>query len=158
MVPNDGFSKMSVLSFSAILALFFVQIILGAFTAGLHAGLLYPTFPLMGGHVLPPETFHFIGSPWDNATLIQFLHRYTAKILVISLGFWWFFHRKSIKASPARNWWTVLVLVLLAQFALGVLTLVNGVPLVLALKHQLVGLGLFGVSIMWFHALRREST
>lgn len=153
----SGFSNKSVLSFSAILLLLFIQIILGALMAGLHAGLLYPTFPLMDGQFLPSETFRFRGSPLDNAALIQFLHRYTAKILVVAYGFWWFFNRNAIKQSPNKNWWTVLVFVLFAQFFLGVLTLIKGVPLAIALKHQFVGLVLFGLSVAWLHVLHRET-
>ncbi len=153
---DDGFGRSSIIGFSCILLLLFVQILLGALMAGTHAGLLYPTFPLMDGHILPPETFTFQGAAIDNLPLIQFLHRYTAKILVLGFGFWWFLNRKSVKSSPSRDWWRVLVFVLCAQFVLGVLTLIKAVPLALALKHQMVGLVLFGLCVAWLHVLKRR--
>lgn len=134
--------------------LIFIQIIFGALLAGLHGGLIYNTFPLMNGVLIPPETFDFQGVWFENVGLIQFIHRWLAKFLVIVLILWWWFFRRCARLHAAKPWLFVLAGIIGVQFVLGILTLVNAVPMQLALLHQLTGLLLFAVALRVTHLLR----
>jgi cytochrome c oxidase assembly protein subunit 15 len=123
-----------------------VQIVLGAFMAGLHAGLVYNTWPTMNGQWLPDDLL--ATHPWfENITLIQFLHRKLAILLVAGFAFWWYRAHKNGISGCLGKLAAVIALVLGVQFALGVLTLVLHVPLWHALAHQLTGLALFAASV-----------
>ncbi|MCU0503916.1 MAG: COX15/CtaA family protein [Anaerolineae bacterium] len=122
-----------------IVALVYAQVALGAFVAGLKAGLAYNTWPLMNGQIIPEDLFAM--SPWlvnfvENATTVQFNHRLVAYILV-GLGLW---HCLSILRSGAASELRVSALllggVLLAQMVLGIITLLNAVPIGLGVAHQ----------------------
>ena len=137
-----GNDKLLLLCWFTLLA---VQIILGAFMAGTHAGLVYNTWPTMNGQWIPDDLWAI--SPWYNdITLIQFLHRKLAIILVVSYSIAWILARKndtniqSIKATVAG--------LLLMQFVLGITTLLYQAPLALALAHQITGMLLFISSVI----------
>jgi cytochrome c oxidase assembly protein subunit 15 len=131
--------------------LIFVTVIGGALVAGLKAGLIYNTFPLMDGRITPPDYFilePFWRNIFENVGAVQFNHRILAIITlltVVSLCICSRFlsHRElCLKA--------IYVMAALAglQFLLGVLTLINFVPELLAVAHQFTGLCLFGTSVM----------
>jgi cytochrome c oxidase assembly protein subunit 15 len=143
--------------FAIFLALLFTQIIFGAFMAGLHAGLIYNSFPLMNNALIPPETFDFQGIWTENIALIQFIHRWLAKFLCLYLILWWWIFKDCASYRLAKRWFFALICVLFVQFILGVLTLVKVTPLHLALMHQIVGLVLFGVAVSVFYHLCRHS-
>lgn len=110
----------------------------GAHVAGLKAGLVYNTFPLMEGRLVPDELFH--QSPWwrdllENPVSVQFVHRVLALSTTIwCLGIWGVYRGKTL---PSLNRALDLVAVLVVmQGTLGVMTLLGGVPLGLALFHQ----------------------
>jgi heme a synthase len=130
-----------------------IQIILGAFVAGLKAGFYYNTFPLMGETLVPENTFVSI----HNGVFIQFLHRWFAFLVAVFVFLVWMKYRKDNKAIA----WSVNVLMIgiLIQVLLGVLTLIFRVPLFLGVLHQLVAVGLFAVSIkMLFHLVNVVKT
>ncbi len=121
----------------------FLQIGLGALTAGSKAALNCTTYPLMNGSYIPENLgFH---TPWqdhihDNNMTLQFLHRNVA-LLICSFVVFLFFYTKNISASFEfqRTRWLLLIVVLI-QFALGILTLMNShgkVPVDLGVLHQL---------------------
>ena len=122
-------------------ALLCLQIILGAFMAGLHAGLAYNTWPTMNGEFLPG------GLLADKVTLVQFLHRTLAVLLAFWFIFWWYWQRRYVKDNGLGKACTLVAVMLAAQFALGVFTLVNMVPLPLALAHQMTALLLFVAAV-----------
>ena len=73
----------------ALVGLVFVQIVLGAFVAGLKAGFTYNTWPLMDGKLVPDGLLSM--SPWylnpfENITMVQFNHRVMAYVLVVAGG------------------------------------------------------------------------
>jgi cytochrome c oxidase assembly protein subunit 15 len=122
-----------------IVALIYLQVALGAFVAGLKAGLHYNTWPLMNGTIIPDDLFAM--SPWlvnlvENATTVQFNHRLIAYVIV-GLGLW---HAVSLmRASEDRDLRTsamVLAAVLIGQVTLGIITLLNAVPIGLGIAHQ----------------------
>lgn len=117
----------------------YIQIIYGAFVAGLKAGLIHNTFPLMGTRLIHENTFSL--SPfYENLILhkdgVQFIHRTIAYIVVLSilffgLKYWGKWSKKldqSIKISS---------FIVVTQFMLGVFTLLLKVPVSLGVIHQL---------------------
>ena len=124
---------------AAIVLIVFAQVALGAFVAGLKAGLAYNTWPLMNGQIIPDSIFSL--SPWvlnfvENAVTVQFNHRLVAYIVVV-LGIW---HCVSILRAGAsgeiRTSALLLAAGLLAQMALGIVTLLHAVPIGLGIAHQ----------------------
>jgi cytochrome c oxidase assembly protein subunit 15 len=120
-----------VLPFAALLT---VQILFGAFTAGLRAGHLYTTWPLMGGGLVPGEigALGGIADAIYNPVTVQFIHR-TLALLVAGSALW-----LAVRASAEGAGWRAGALAgaVLVQFALGVLTLVHNVAVALGVMHQ----------------------
>ncbi|MEM7529360.1 MAG: COX15/CtaA family protein, partial [Pseudomonadota bacterium] len=133
-----------------MIALVFIQIVSGALVAGIDAGRGYPTWPqITPDSWLPPEPF--VAQPlWANffetASLVQFNHRLLAYFIVlVSLAYVW----TMVRAGHAkiRAWGTRAGVVVLAQVALGIVTVMNAAPLHYALAHQALALALLGVLI-----------
>jgi heme a synthase len=144
-------------SAALIVALVFLQMVLGAFVAGLRAGLGYNTWPLMEGRLIPAGLG--IMQPWylnlfENAMTVQFDHRLVAYLLLLAIlvHAWWV--RRS--APRIKRGALVLLAAVLAQAGLGIWTLLEHVPLALALAHQAAAAGLFAVALWHFHALRQH--
>ena len=141
-----------------LIALVFAQLGLGALVAGLRAGLIYNTWPLMDGRLIPTGLFPLspaIRSVWDDVTTAQFDHRMIAYVVVVfalaQAGVAWrlggaLAQRTAIVAGAA-----------LAQAALGIATLVLVVPLHVALAHQAFALVLFGLTAAHASATRDEA-
>ena len=128
-----------------------LQIIFGGLMAGSHAGLIYNTWPDMNGEFMPSDTF--TGNPLENIAFIQFTHRCVA-ILVTILFLWWCCRYKTyIKSQNITKLCIMIFVIILAQFALGVLTLLGNVPLPLALAHQMTALLLWFASVALLHKL-----
>jgi cytochrome c oxidase assembly protein subunit 15 len=141
----------------AILAVVFLQILLGALVAGLNAGLTYNTWPLMDGSLVPSGLF--LHQPWianfgDNVTMVQFQHRMTA-YLVAALAVACVAVASRTNAGRATA--GVLGSVVVCQIILGVLTLLAGgegtQPIFLGAAHQFGALVLFATAIAHWHAL-----
>jgi cytochrome c oxidase assembly protein subunit 15 len=116
-----------------------LQIIYGAFTAGLKAGFGYNTFPLMNEQwiadavgMMSPFWLNFFES---NAT-VQFLHRWLGIVTtLLAIGVWIYGRSRDLQTS--QRWGLhFLLAVVLIQFGLGVGTLVYTVPISLASLHQ----------------------
>jgi cytochrome c oxidase assembly protein subunit 15 len=128
-----------------LLALTFVQLYLGALVAGLRAGRVYNTWPDIDGGFIPSATRLFFDQPWwrnlfDNTLTVQFEHRMTAYALFALAVL----HAVDAVRSRADGavirgaLWLVAVITL--QATLGILTLLNQVPIDLALTHQAVAI------------------
>ncbi|MEX0627138.1 MAG: COX15/CtaA family protein, partial [Cucumibacter sp.] len=141
-------------------ALVFVQIVAGAFVAGLDAGLAYNNWPLMDGALVPDGLF--VLSPWwvnffENAATVQLTHRLLAYVIVFA-AFW--LAIASFRRTAWRGhhvWAPVIVALTLVQAALGIATLVLAVPIGLALAHQGTAFLLAGASICWLEDLTRPT-
>jgi cytochrome c oxidase assembly protein subunit 15 len=141
----------------AFAALVFVMVLSGGFVAGIRAGFAYNTFPLMNGHLVPPE----IGmlEPWWqnlfwNMATVQFDHRLLAvAVLLAAFALWW---RLGTPATPhrARVGAVLLLAAIALQIALGIATVVNVVPLALAALHQAGAVLVFAAAVNVAHALR----
>lgn len=126
---------------TAVLIAVLVQLALGALVAGSRAGLTFNTWPLMDGRFAPSATALFAVTPWienfaDNVALVQFNHRMAAFVVLAVALLATMKTRARNPASPAAARLTLISGLVLLQFALGVLTLIHAVPILLALAHQ----------------------
>lgn len=133
------------------------MVVSGGFVAGIRAGKAYNTFPLMNGHVLPPESF--IIEPWylnffNNMALVQFDHRLGAWLLAFLVPWFWWKIRAAAVSAAARRAATLLVAVLSAQILLGIATLLLLVPIGLGAAHQGGAMVVLGVLLWLNHELR----
>ena len=131
-------------------ALVFAQLGLGALVAGLRAGLVYNSWPLMDGHWIPPGAFGL--SPWprsivDDVTTAQFDHRIVAYAVVAYSLAQAFLAWRSAPGTALAHRAIALAGLALGQAALGVATLLFVVPIGLALAHQALALTLFGMAM-----------
>ena len=141
-------------------ALIFVMVLSGGFVAGIHAGFAYNTFPLMNGHLVPPELFML--DPWylnffNNMATVQFDHRLIALSLAVLVPAFWVKAIKTELPLRARLFSHLLPLALAVQITLGICTLLWVVPVGLAAAHQAGALVLFTVVLTLTHALGSPS-
>jgi cytochrome c oxidase assembly protein subunit 15 len=141
----------------ALAALVFVMVLTGGFVAGIRAGFAYNTFPLMNGSVVPPEIMML--EPWWqnffwNMATVQFDHRLIAWVLAAAVPLMWWRLRAGGTPSRARTGAGVLLALVALQIALGIVTLVNVVPLPLAAAHQAGAVLVFAAALNVAHALR----
>jgi cytochrome c oxidase assembly protein subunit 15 len=132
----------------------------GAFTAGLRGGLLYNTFPLMGGGFAPPDLLAY--SPWwsnfvENPGSVQFVHRMLAMttgliLLALALRL-----RAPSVAPELRKLATGLFLIVALQIALGIETVLHQVPVWLGALHQANAILLLGIVVRVLFLLRRPA-
>lgn len=131
-----------------------VQIVLGAFVAGLNAGHAFAEWPLMGGHFFP-EGVQWLEPLWrnavDNPVVVQWIHRWWAWIaaaflIVLALRT----SRESGGGAPR-----LVLLLLTAQIILGIATLLTGVALHVAVAHQAVAALLVWAAVACAHGLGR---
>lgn len=143
----------------SITVLILMQVILGAFVAGLDAGLMYNTFPDMDGHIIPPDMFFL--TPWyrnffANVTTVQFNHRLMAYIVTVAIVGFWLISSKFQLTKSLKTAIAVLFFVTMMQMTLGIATLLHKVPVGLASMHQMGALALFTVSLCVSYWLRRR--
>lgn len=128
----------------AFLAITTLQIVYGAFVAGLDAGLVHNTWPLMDGYAVHPAVGVF-DSFWmnvlENRSGVQFVHRSLAVVVLVVGLYLGFKNWKDLNINQ-RNILTYVGYVVVIQFTLGVLTLMFAVPLWLGVLHQLGALTL----------------
>ena len=125
----------------ALLALVLVQLYLGALVAGLRAGLIYNTWPLIDGAFIPDAARLWFEQPlwrnfFENALTVQFMHRMAAYALWACAVVHAIDVARTLKRGPALTHALVLALLVTIQAALGILTLLSQVPIGLALAHQ----------------------
>jgi cytochrome c oxidase assembly protein subunit 15 len=136
----------------AFLGVLGLQIVYGAFTAGLHAGIGYNTFPMMHGQWIPREVLA-IEPVWRNAfenrATVQLLHRAFGAAVVLGAGGLVGLSRGS--SRRVRRAIGALAVAVAVQFSLGVATLLARVPVSLGALHQLGACLLLLVTIWAIH-------
>jgi len=158
--PRRGTSVHPACKRTALLAgLIIVTIVSGGFVAGLKAGKLYNTFPMMGDHWIPPGLLA-LDPAWlnlfENVATVQFDHRLLAiTTFLLITAYWWYMRSQTLprRAAKAAN---ALLHTAVLQVALGISTLLLVVPIVLAAAHQAVAMLLFTVALYLCHSLRRS--
>ena len=127
---------------AGLLVLVLLQIYLGALVAGLRAGYVYNTWPLIDGAFVPDAARLFLDTPlwrnfFENTLTVQFDHRMLAyAIFALRAPARIRCRRRVQKRGPALTGAIVLLAAVTLQAALGVWTLLWRVPLAIALIHQ----------------------
>lgn len=141
-----------------LVGLIFVQALLGALVAGNQAGLVYNDWPLMGGHLLPPD----YAGPSLWATLahsqgaVQLHHRLMAYlVVVVAMGMALSAGASTYLAAESKRLASAVAGFVLLQAMLGVATLMMRVPLGFAILHQLVAAMTLCVAIAFAWRVRR---
>ncbi len=135
--------------------LVFLQIIAGAFVAGLHAGKTYNTWPLMDGDFIPNsygQLQPFWKNTFENIAAVQFNHR-TLAYIILGLAVWVLMTSR-INHRVKSNM-VVFFGFLIWQIILGIWTLVAGDPLWLALLHQFSAIFVFLAVVATMRAARK---
>jgi heme a synthase len=139
-----------------LVVLVLVQIYLGALVAGLRAGLIYNTWPLIDGALVPDAARLWFEQPWwhnffDNALMVQFNHRMMAYAIVMLA----ILHTIDVARTAKGRALTgslLLASAVTVQAAIGVLTLIHITPLPLALAHQAMAVVTLAIAVV--HAER----
>lgn len=142
---------------TALVGAVFLQCLLGALTAGNHAGLIDGDWPMMGGRLVPEG--YWRGSLW--ATLAhgpeatQFDHRLVAYAVFAGVLALVWRARRLDSAGPLRPLSQALGACVTLQLVLGVATLWFQVPLAVALLHQVNAAVLLSLSVAFLWSARR---
>jgi cytochrome c oxidase assembly protein subunit 15 len=129
----------------------------GAFTAGLHAGKIYNTFPRMGGQWFPTDYFAkpgFFANILDNPVAVQFNHRLLAVLTLISIFLLWIATIVRSIQPAVRGAATLLLLAAMMQVGLGIATLLNAVPVWLGVIHQAGAMTVVTAAVWLAHSFR----
>ena len=141
----------------AVTSLVSITIVSGGFVAGLKAGKIFNTFPMMGDYWIPPGVMA-LEPAWrnffDNPATVQLDHRVLAVTTFFVVVTFWALLRKSDLSARATTAVHGLLAALFAQVTLGILTLLYYVPTALAATHQAVAMLLFTAALYLAHCLR----
>lgn len=145
--PVDGRPSRWVWPFAVLLT---VQIILGAFVAGLDAGRILNTWPMMQGTWFPRGLWS-LTPIWsnliDNPVAVQFMHRWVGvAVAVVALVV-----AAKLFRAGANGYAVALEVAVVVQFVLGVLTLLHAVPVGLGVAHQAGAVVLLVVTVFAAH-------
>jgi heme a synthase len=137
--------------------LFTLQVVWGAFVAGLKAGLYHNTFPLMEGRLVPPTllfldpaVINFV----QNPIAVQWVHRVLGTALALATLVLFLRVLRARVDTASRRLNATFLGLMAGQYALGVLTLLFFVPVTLGVAHQAMAMVIFGVWVLWVHHAR----
>jgi cytochrome c oxidase assembly protein subunit 15 len=138
------------------LAILLLQIIYGAFVAGLDAGFIHNHWPMMSEGKFMHETVYIEQSPWyknfiEGKSGVQFVHRILAYIVVVFIFIIWRNSKKidlSNLQTKAINYLLVMVGI---QFLMGVFTIILQVPVWLGVAHQVGAFFLLSIMVFTLH-------
>ena len=139
----------------------FVQLYLGALVAGLRAGMVYNTWPDIDGGLIPSAARLFFETPWwrnlfDNTLTVQFEHRMTAYALLVLAALHALDALRSRADTEVVNGALWLTGTITFQATLGILTLLNQVPVDIALTHQATAIAVLTLAILQAERLARR--
>jgi cytochrome c oxidase assembly protein subunit 15 len=137
-----------------------LTIVAGGLVAGLHAGLIYNSFPFMGGGIVPPDyaALHpFLRNMGENVAAVQFDHRLLATVTALMVLAAVLTGLRAGLPHPVRWAVAAMGLAVLVQYSLGVATLLNVVPVGLATAHQAVAVLLLTAALVTLHLDRRSA-
>jgi len=148
---NRGHAPASLRKLSwAVVAVAFVTILSGGMVAGINAGFIHNTWPLMDGGLFPEDLLAM--SPFwlnffENHSTVQFDHRILAYVTAIAAGAYWYRTRSAGLSTRARVAANLLGAMLVLQILLGIFTLLLVVPISLAVLHQGGAVVLFALAV-----------
>jgi cytochrome c oxidase assembly protein subunit 15 len=146
-------------TFAGLLVLL-VQIGYGALAAGLKAGHVSNTWPLMLGRIVPQGMLQQVDPPLLNlvaaALTVAFIHRWLAfAVLIAALAVFMILGRQRA-GSGIRRLGVILVALVVLQMLLGITVVVSRVNITIALLHQANALALFIIVVVILHRLRAQ--
>ncbi len=136
-----------------------LTIVAGGLTAGLHAGLIYNTFPLMDGRLVPADyaQMHpFWRNLVANVAAVQFDHRVLATctaLAALATVLAGVMARRALTMTAGMALASLGALVV-TQYGLGITTLITGVAVPLAIAHQATAVALLAAALVLTHSLR----
>ncbi|MEL6088816.1 COX15/CtaA family protein [Bartonella schoenbuchensis] len=134
-----------------------IEIYFGALVAGLHAGKVYNTWPLMDGQIIPDGLLNYDPiwiNLFENPLTVQFVHRCFAYFLFIVALVHAFYVRKNIPHSAHARRAFFLCVAIVIQALFGIVTLLNEVPLGWGVLHQGVALVILYFSVVHWRATK----
>lgn len=134
-----------------------VQIVWGAFVAGLKAGYYYNTFPLMAGSLVPPDFMRVqpaLLNLVENPSAVQWLHRLLGTALLVAATVFFARVRRSTVDARSQRLNAVFFGLVAAQYVIGVLTLLFYVPVSLGVLHQAMAMIIVGAWLVFLHHTR----
>ena len=140
------------------LFLLFIQLILGAFVSGMDAGKIYNNWPLMGQNYYPDDSYFsdlFKLNAFDNPSIVQFIHRNMAYVILIFYLFMVFKFSK-IKVKYINNIIYIIGIILFLQIFLGIFTLLSGANIFYSSLHQINTIFLFSSSIYFIFRTKQN--
>ena len=147
----------------AIVVLTIAQIYLGALVAGLRAGLIYNTWPLIDGSIVPDAARLFFETPlwrnfFENTLTVQFDHRLAAYLLWLVAMLHAIDVIRTVRGGAALTGALALASLVTLQAALGIVTLLYQAPLGLALLHQSTAIVVLTLAVLHAQRFARVST
>ena len=136
------------------LGLLVIQITYGGFTAGLKAGHVSDTWPLMLGALIPPNLFNSWVNVFETPQTIVFIHRWFAWTGMILVPVVYYIVKKQNYPADIQTGLKWLIGVVALQITLGVLTILSYVNIVIALIHQANAILLLGLAVYFIHRFR----
>jgi len=131
-----------------------LQITYGGFTAGLKAGHVSSTWPLMFGKLVPPNMFSSVVNLFENPATIVFIHRWFAFMVLIAALVMYWQAKKNGYDKAVKNGLIGLLVVIAIQITLGIFTILSYVNITIALFHQGTAILLFGLGVYFVHRFR----
>ena len=144
--PDAQPARMSVFA-GGVIAILFVQLLFGAWVAGMNAGQVSNTWPLMNERLFPEGVDWSAGALnalANDPFLLHFIHRWWAWAAVAAL----ILMARRVKASGARPASVAIHITFGIQILLGIATVMSGINITLAVLHQAVG-ALLVASVAW---------
>ena len=142
-----------------LLLLVLLTIVSGGFVAGLKAGLIFNTFPLMGGQLIPEGIMALTPwylNPFENMVTVQFDHRWLAMTTGVLLIIWYLRGRSRFEDPGLQRSFKLVGMMVIIQLSLGIATLLWQVPVALGALHQAGALLLFSALLVNIHRLCRH--
>ncbi|HEY3474573.1 MAG TPA: COX15/CtaA family protein, partial [Anaerolineales bacterium] len=143
-------SRLALISFVILI----IQITYGGFTAGLKAGHVSDTWPLMLGKLIPPNLFNPLANILESPQTIVFIHRWFAWLGLLAVPYVLWVVKKQNYPADIQSGLKWLIGIVALQIALGILTVLSFVNIWVALIHQANALVLFGLAVYFIHRLR----
>ncbi len=144
------------------LGLLAATILMGAFVAGLDAGMIYNEFPFMGDGLIPPDyrnpALGWLANGFENHAAVQFHHRVLATATLLAAGGFGLALMLRGPTRMARMAGIGIILAVLGQYALGIMTLLAQVPVSLGAAHQGGAVVLLTALLIGLHGLRQPVT
>lgn len=135
-----------------------LQLMLGAFTAGLRAGYAFASWPKMGDEWFPAGGWNrgmtMLQNLVDNPVAVQFVHRWWAWVAAVAV----LMVAREARRHGGQAATIAIAVTVAAQILLGIATLLSGVEIVVAVAHQAMATLLLGSLVWGGHVLGREGS